>query len=487
MLSIIETFLSHCEKTPNKRCIVFNDTVFTYADVRARAACWANTLTERGLKMGERVALFLDNSPEFISAYLGTHWAGGTIVLINTAYRQVELNHILSDSQPRFIVTDAHSRPALDHLKLKIENLEFPAQASPHFSFSIFNSQFCDTVAFIAYTSGTTGKAKGAMLTHRNLAANVASVTEAWGWTANDHLLLTLPLFHVHGLGVGVHGTLWSGASLELHSHFDVKTVYVRLSSGDFSMFFGVPTMYGRLLSEVTKHAERPPALRLYVSGSAALSAETMLAFEQAYGQRILERYGMTETVMNMTNPLNGERRPGTVGQPFPRQEGRVVHVRTRQPLPPDQDGEIEVRGAHVFRGYLNRPEATAECFTEDGWFKTGDLGRVSADGYFTITGRAKELIISGGFNIYPREIEEVLVQHPGVAEVAVLGRPDPDFGESVHAVVVKSDPTLTAEAVITFCKDNLASYKKPRYVTFVPALPRNALGKVQKHLIPQS
>jgi malonyl-CoA/methylmalonyl-CoA synthetase len=482
--SLIEKFLQHCQQTPDKRCVVFESQTYSYADIRTMAAAWAGELRARGLQRGERVALFLDNGPKFISAYLGAQWAGGTVVLINTAYRQTELRHILRDAAPRFVVTDAQREHEIKNLEFKIENLEFPLAAPPDFPLSIVNSQFCDEVAIIAYTSGTTGKAKGAMLTHRNLAANVASVTEAWGWTSDDHLLLVLPLFHLHGLGVGFHGTIWAGASCELHPHFEVKTVYNRLLSGEPTMFFGVPTMYGRLLNEAAKRDQKPPNLRLYVSGSAALSADTMLAFERVFGQRILERYGMTETVMNTTNPLHGERRPGTVGQPFPRQEARVVHVRTRQPLPADEDGEIEVRGAHVFAGYLNQPEASAECFTPDGWFKTGDLGRVSADGYFTITGRAKELIISGGFNIYPREVEEVLAMHPSIAEVAVVGRPDPDFGESVTAVVVSHDATLNVDDLITYCKNNLASYKKPRHIIFANSLPRNALGKVQKHLL---
>lgn len=481
--SLIEKFLQHCQQTPDKRCVVFEGQTYSYADIRAMAAAWAGELRARGLQRGERVALFLDNGPKFISAYLGAQWAGGTVVLINTAYRQTELRHILRDAAPRFVVTDPQREHEIKNLEFKIENLEFPLAAPFDFPSTIF-SQFCDEVAIIAYTSGTTGKAKGAMLTHRNLAANVASVTEAWGWTSDDHLLLVLPLFHLHGLGVGFHGSIWAGASCELHPHFEVKTVYNRLLSGEPTMFFGVPTMYGRLLNEATKRDQKPPNLRLYVSGSAALSADTMLAFERVFGQRILERYGMTETVMNTTNPLHGERRPGTVGQPFPRQEARVVHVHTRQPLPADEDGEIEVRGAHVFAGYLNQPEASAECFTPDGWFKTGDLGRVSADGYFTITGRAKELIISGGFNIYPREVEEVLAMHPSIAEVAVVGRPDPDFGECVTAVVVSHDATLNADDLITYCKNNLASYKKPRHIIFANSLPRNALGKVQKHLL---
>jgi malonyl-CoA/methylmalonyl-CoA synthetase len=248
-------------------------------------------------------------------------------------------------------------------------------------------------------------------------------------------------------------------------------------------MFFGVPTMYTRLIAEAERRKQRPPPIRLYVSGSAPLSPETFGTFERLFGQRILERYGMTETIMNLTNPYDGERRPGTVGGPFPGQEARVVDVRTREPVDDENPGEIQVRGPHVFAGYWQNDAATAEAFDADGWFSTGDLGWRSADGYYTISGRARELIISGGFNIYPREVEEVLESHPAVAEAAVIGLPDADFGEQVAAAVVLSGEA-SAEDLIAHCRDQLASYKKPRQLFFVDELPRNALGKVQKHVL---
>jgi malonyl-CoA/methylmalonyl-CoA synthetase len=251
-------------------------------------------------------------------------------------------------------------------------------------------------------------------------------------------------------------------------------------------MFFGVPTMFTRLIAEARKRGHGPEPIRLYVSGSAPLSAQTFEEFEHLFGQRILERYGMTETVMNLTNPYHGERRPGTVGQPFPGQEARIVDVKTRKPIHDNRPGEIQVRGPHVFKGYWQNPQATTESFDAEGWFNTGDLGWRSADGYYTISGRARELIISGGYNVYPREVEEALQTHPGVAEAAVIGLPHPDLGEQVVAVVVRraNAPTLTAEELIAYCRDQLAAYKKPRQVHFVEALPRNALGKVQKHIL---
>jgi malonyl-CoA/methylmalonyl-CoA synthetase len=285
---------------------------------------------------------------------------------------------------------------------------------------------------------------------------------------------------------VGLHGTLFSGGSAILRQKFEATDVLATLKADtSISLFFGVPTMYIRLLAEAEKHGVPTHPLRLFVSGSAPLSAQVFNDFVRVFGQPILERYGMTETIMNLTNPYEGERRAGTVGAPFPGQQARVVEMQTRQPLPPGEIGEIEVRGPHVFAGYWNRPEATAEAFTTDGWFKTGDLGWCSEDSYYTITGRARELIISGGYNIYPREIEDVLACHPAIAEVAVLGLPDTEMGEQVvAAVVLKARQSATRDEIIAFCREHLASYKKPRHVVFVETLPRNALGKVQKHLL---
>ncbi len=299
-------------------------------------------------------------------------------------------------------------------------------------------------------------------------------------------MLLTLPLFHTHGLMVGLHGTLFTGGSLVLRRKFDAADVIATLRDDPaITLFFGVPTMYARLLAEVGRQGVPGHLPRLFVSGSAPLSVQTFVEFEEVFGQRILERYGMTETGMNLTNPYDGERRPGTVGGPFPGQEARVVDVSTRQPLRPGAIGEIEVRGQNVFSGYWNRPDATADAFDAGGWFKTGDLGWVSEDGWYTITGRARELIISGGYNIYPREVEEVLAAHPAVAEVAVVGAHDPDLGEQVVAVVAVKDGHIPSSGeLIAFCRERLASYKKPRQVIFVDGLPRNALGKVQKHVL---
>jgi len=490
--SIVEAFLHNAKQTPEKTCIHFEGKSYSYVWLQKRVEAFSGALSAWGIESGERVALFLDNCPDFLAAYLGVWLAGSVVVLVNTQYRQVELRHILSDAGVRLCITDHERLAELARVRADLPDLEavvdvdakldaFLASGYDHAP----NLPFADDLAVIAYTSGTTGRSKGAMLLHRNLIANITSLREAWRWTADDHLLLALPLFHAHGLMVGAHGTLTAGAMMTLHRRFDAAPIYRALCTEPLTMFFGVPTMYIRLLAEATAHPERRPRpLRLFVSGSAPLSPQTFVEWQALTGQVILERYGMTETIMNTTNPYDGERRPGTVGLPFPRQEARVVHVRTREPLPDGETGEIEVRGPHVFAGYWQRADATAEAFDADGWFRTGDLGHRSADGYYTISGRAKELIISGGYNIYPREVEEVLAQCPGVAEVAVVGLPDAEFGEQVVAVVVRDDPALTADTLIAFCRDQLAGFKKPRTVHFVNTLPRNALGKLQKHLV---
>lgn len=505
--SIVEAVAEHARRTPERVAILFEGATITYGQLYADVERFARGLRTAGLASGDCVGMFLENRPEFAVAYLGAHLAGAVVTLINTAYRQVELSHILTDAGVRFCVTvpagDAELRsltlPALP-TRIIVGSEAAPAPgdgATVEFEAFLRTGEAAgdavtltppdaETPAVIGYTSGTTGRSKGALLLHRNLIANIRAITTAWRWTPEDRLLLTLPLFHTHGLMVGLHGTLFLGASAALRRKFDAADALAAFEADPaISLFFGVPTMYGRLVAEAERRGVPSRLPRLFVSGSAPLSPHLFDEFERLFGQRILERYGMTETGMNLTNPYDGERRPGTVGGPFPGQEARIVDVVSRQPLPPGEIGEIEVRGPHVFAGYLHRPEATAEAMAPDGWFKTGDLGEVSKDGYFTITGRARELIISGGYNIYPREVEDVLVTHPAVAEVAVLGAADTDMGEQVVAVVVpEAGHQPQPDELIAYCRERLASYKKPRRVIFMQALPRNALGKVQKHLL---
>jgi malonyl-CoA/methylmalonyl-CoA synthetase len=489
--SIAEAFVRNAERAPERLCLRFEGEEISYDALLKRAEGFGAALKAWGLHPGERVALFLGNHPDLLAAYLGTHLAGGVVVPVNTQYRRGELRHIFGDAGVRLCLTDEERKPELDRARGDLPELEAVIETGPALeellgADATFTPQMPrgDDLAVVAYTSGTTGRSKGAMLLHSNLLANAEAVCAAWHWTAEDTLFLALPLFHTHGLMVGAHGTFLTGAGAELHRKFDAAEAYDALLEGRVTMFFGVPTMYTRLLREAETRDERPRPIRLYVSGSAPLSTQAFDEFEQLFGERILERYGMTETIMNLTNPYDGERRPGTVGRPFPGQEARVVDVKTREPLPEGEIGEIEVRGPHVFPGYWNRPDATEESFDEEGWFATGDLGSVGDDGYFTINGRSKELIISGGYNVYPREVEETIEGCPGVSEVAVVGLPDPEFGERVVAAVVREDPGLTAEKVTSYCREDLASYKKPREVIFVEELPRNALGKVLKHRV---
>ena len=506
--SIIAACAAHAAANPERPCLIWEGQTLSYGQLAGLASGYATRYRELGVTPGARVALFLPSSPSFVAAYLGAHAAGAAAVLVNTQYRQVELHHILGDSAPQLVVTDAAGAAELGGLLDELPEparllLLDPYQHEP-WAIGTLAGPFPapHELAVLAYTSGTTGRAKGAMLTHGSLAANSAAVAQAWRWTAADHLLLTLPLFHIHGLGVGLHGTLLAGASLELRPRFDAAEVLDSLASNTHTLFFGVPTLYTRLIAEAQSRLSdnqaspsgyrlsaralraASPGYRLFVCGSAPLSPQTFAAFEELFGQRILERYGMTETGMNLTNPYDGERRPGSVGAPFLGQAARVVEPRTRAELPDGSVGEIEVRGPHVCAGYWRNPAATAEVFHADGWFSTGDLGWRSADGYYTLTGRAKELIISGGYNIYPRELEELLLEHPEVQECAVIGMPDPDFGEQVVAVIVPTNPAQppTPEELAAFCRERLAAYKRPRAIYYVAALPRNALGKVEKH-----
>jgi malonyl-CoA/methylmalonyl-CoA synthetase len=487
--SILEAFLSHTAAAADLPIVISDGQPLSRGQLAAAAAGWAARLHAVGCGPQTRVALFLSGGPEFIAAYLGAQLAGAAVVLINTQYRAFELAHIVHDSQPTAIVCRAADAELLHQavsdlqaVLIAPDDSIFGAAAGNPADWPLPTAEM---PALLAYTSGTTGRAKGAVHTHASLLANAAAVSRAWQWSAADRLLLMLPLFHIHGLGVGVHGTLLNGASLELHAKFDADQALERLSSGSLTLFFGVPTMYGRLLEAQRRRTAAAPQLRLWVSGSAPLSPQVFDEFRSLFGQTILERYGMTETGMNLTNPYDGERVAGTVGLPFPGQEARIVDRLTRAALPAGAVGEIQVRGPHLFSGYWRNDAATVEAFDADGWFNTGDLGSCDEHGRFTISGRGRELIISGGYNIYPREVEEVLEQHPEIVECAVVSLPHADLGEVPAAVVVRrAGSTLDAAQVIEYCRSQLAAYKRPRSVVFSDGLPRNALGKVQRHLI---
>jgi malonyl-CoA/methylmalonyl-CoA synthetase len=440
-----------------------------YGALDAATARAAGRLYAAGLRAGDRVLVSAKASLDLVIAHVACLRLGLVAVPANTGYRAAELAHLVRDAQPRAAIVDDPARAeALRAADPALRTLT-PALALPDAPPPALDRAAPEAPAILGYTSGTTGRPKGAVLSHANLLATVESLRLAWRWSADDRLVLALPLFHIHGLGVGLHGTLHAGASAVLLPQFEPHAVVGAIERTGATLLFGVPTMYHRLVAAGAAGALR--ALRLCVSGSAALPEDLHAAFERACGQRILERYGMTETVMLVSNPIDGERRPGTVGFPLPGVEVRLA----------GSPAEIEVRGPNVFAGYWQRPDANAEAFTADGWFRTGDLGELDAAGYLRISGRAKELIISGGYNVYPREVEDALRAHPAIADAAVVGTPSPEWGELVTAYVEGADPPDLA-ALRAFLADRLAPYKQPRRLHAVASLPRNALGKVQKH-----
>ncbi|QEC47918.1 AMP-binding protein [Baekduia soli] len=426
----------------------------------------AQGLIGAGLVPGDRVVLSAPTSAGFVQAYVAALRAGLVVVPMNTGYTRSEVEAVVSDARPAAAIVDSDERAGWirEAAGRPVEVLG-PELRLPEAPDAVLDAAAAEDMALLVYTSGTTGRPKGVPLTHANLLASITGVGRAWRWTAEDRLLLTLPLFHVHGLGVGVNGVLAHGAAMDLRAGFDVADVAARARSGRVSLFFGVPAMYHRIADAGAADALR--ALRLVVSGSAPLPATLATAIGDAAGQLPLERYGMTETMMLTGNPYDGPRRPGTVGVPFPGVEVRLA-----------ADGEIQVRGPNVIGAYFNRPDADAEAFTDDGWFRTGDLGEHDADGYLRISGRSKDLVITGGFNVHPVEVEDALVSHPAVVEAAVVGRPSEAWGEEVTAVVVLEGPVSDAD-LRTHVAQRLAAYKVPKRFERVDRLPRNALGKV--------
>ena len=458
---------------------------FTFGDVDARAERMAATLQVRGLKPGDRLLVQLPNSVEFLDIFLACLRLGVIFVPVNVLYKEREVQHIVTDSAPALCVVTPELKANLPPDTPAIEVAELAAEAAAHTGeFRVGeHSGHGDAPAALVYTSGTTGRSKGAVLSHKNFAANAMNLVGAWAMTNIDRYLAVLPLFHVHGLGNGVAGWLACGCRMRLVDRFDASRIVRQFDAFQPTLFFGVPTMYVRLLELDADVAARiGRSVRLFVSGSAPLPANVLEAFREKFGQTILERYGMSETLMNISNPCAGERRAGTVGLPLPGVSVRLVD-HAGVPVGDNTIGEMELRGPNVFSGYWNNPTATAAAF-RDGWFRTGDLAERSADGYYTMRGRSSDLIISGGFNIYPREIEELLLEQPGVKEVAVVGAPDARRGEVPVAYVV-SDRPLDEAGLNDACKRSLASFKMPRGFVQVASLPRTALGKVQKHLLP--
>ena len=459
----------------------------SFGDLDQRSDRIARLFTSRGISRGDRIGLFMSNRVEFIDLFLASVKTGAIVVPINALYREREVGHILADAEPKAVVTTSELAPFVQSRVDVWDVDEISAAATSSDGARTRTVLDGDDPAAIVYTSGTTGRSKGAVLTHNNFAANTVNLLTCWRITSEDRYLAVLPLFHVHGLGNGVHAWLASGCRMRLAERFDINRVVPLIESFQPTLFFGVPTIYVRLLDIPDEQARSiGERMRLFVSGSAPLPASVLETFREKFGHTILERYGMSETLMNISNPYQGERRAGSVGFPMPGVSVRILDGEMR-PVGACEVGEVYVRGPNVCSGYWRQPEATAEAFIEgsDGrWFKTGDLAERSADGYITLRGRRTELIISGGFNIYPREIEEVLLEQPGVREAVVCGAPDERRGELPIAYIV-ADQMFDEEAITDACRRSLASFKVPRALIRVESLPRNALGKVQKHLLP--
>ncbi|WP_298431035.1 malonyl-CoA synthase [uncultured Jannaschia sp.] len=463
----------------------------SHRDFGHMAGRMANALAARGLVPGDRVAAQIDKSPEALALYAACARAGLVFLPLNTAYTADEVGYFVTDSGARLFVCDPGRAGEMAEVAkaagATLATLSGDGRGSLAEDAASAPSEFAtvarggsDLAAFL-YTSGTTGRSKGAMLSQDNLLSNAETLAEAWRFTEGDVLLHALPIFHTHGLFVATNVTLVAGGAMIFLPKFDAGEMIAQLPRATAMM--GVPTFYTRLLAEPRFDRDLVAHMRLFVSGSAPLLSETHRAFTERTGHRILERYGMTETNMNTSNPYEGERRAGTVGQPLPGVELRIMDGGVE--VAPGETGTIEVRGPNVFQGYWNMPEKTAEELRPDGWFITGDLGTRSEDGYVTIVGRGKDLIISGGFNIYPKEVELLLDDQPGVLESAVVGVPHPDFGESPVAVLVPAPGAAPdVDAIRAAVKDGLARFKHPARYEVVDELPRNTMGKVQKNVL---
>lgn len=491
--NLFETFAAKMRERVEADFITTRDgRRYRYTDALSISAQLAGALTELGVKQGDRVAVQVDKSPEAILLYLACLRIGGVYLPLNTGYTVDEVRYFLNDAEPALFVCRPRMAgeaqtlaketgcPAVATLGAAAEGslMDQASLAAPREDIVALGER---DLAAILYTSGTTGRSKGAMLTHQNLASNAETLVKAWHYSAEDRLIHALPIFHTHGLFVACNVTLMAGASMLFLPKFDADVIFEELPKG--SVLMGVPTFYTRLAQDERLTPNVTANMRLFVSGSAPLTAETHEAFEAMTGHAILERYGMTETNMNLSNPYEGARRAGTVGMPLPGVEMRITDRETGNEVPLGEIGMLQIRGPNVFIGYWRMPEKTREELLDDGFFITGDLAMVDDQGYVHIVGRDKDLVISGGYNVYPKEVEQVIDELDQVAESAVIGLPHPDFGEGVTAVVVRQPgAALDENKVINHLDGRLAKYKQPKRVFFVNELPRNTMGKVQKN-----
>ena len=494
MTNPLDTALFAPRRTSDKPFLYLQaDTDLTYRDFLGQAAQIAHALISLGVTAGGRVAVQADKTPTMLAIYAACVQSGFVFLPLNPAYTATEVGYFIGDATPAVLICTTHAAPALAQVAApfgcQIATLDADETgtladlAQGQRTTAPVAPRTLDDLAAILYTSGTTGRSKGAMLSQRNLLSNAQTLMDFWAFTDDDVLLHALPIFHTHGLFVATNITLLAGGAMIFLPKFDATQMMQYMPKATAMM--GVPTFYTRLLEQDTLTAQTTAHMRLFISGSAPLLTETHRDFTARTGHKILERYGMTETNMSTSNPYDGDRRPGTVGQPLPGVEAKVCDD-AGNPVPLGEIGTLEVRGDNVFLGYSNMPDKTAAELRKDGFFITGDLAQQDADGYITIVGRGKDLIIAGGLNIYPKEIEALLDAQPGIVESAVIGVPHPDLGEAAVGILVcKNTPDL--DAIMADLTENLARFKHPRKLIVVPELPRNAMGKVQKAALRQT
>ena len=495
-MSIASLFKQTALRLPDKVAIEFEEQRVTFKEIDLQANKVANALQGIGINKGDVVAQFMQNSLELVYSLIGNFKNGSIVVPMNISFKEQEIHHILSDCGAKAIITDMERLPIVRNVLSKLTELKHiilvDGNENGMYSFNelIKNASekepnSIDTIkdedySIIFYTSGTTGKPKGAALNQTNVASNIKALAQAWKWTEDDVFLLTLPLYHIHGIGVALCGSLYVGNFTILKKKFTAEEALETIQKRKVTLFMGVPTMYFKLLEVDGLDKYELSSMRLFVSGSAPLTRDLFYKLKKAFGHEILERAGMSESMMNFSNPYNGDRIPGSVGPCLPGVKVRITDKNYNDVLV-NTEGEILIKGPNVFNGYWNKPSYNKHAF-KDGWFITGDVGKIDEKGYVYIIGRSKDVIISGGINIYPREIEDVIESIPEVKECAVVGIPDKEFGESVKAyVVLNGVGKLSEDDVITYCKEKLASFKKPKFVEFIDALPKNTMGKILK------
>ena len=495
-MTLVSCFNNTFSKNTSRVAVDFYGKRIPFSELDKNSNKVANALIRLGIKKGDKVAQFLDNSPELIYFFIGALKAGCVVVPINTYYKEAEVGHMLSNSGSKLILVNTERMKVLENCKGNLEELRHIITVENNEKYTSFDNFVKNSMenepniklsnddgAIIFYTSGTTGKSKGALLTHYNVESNLKALKEAWHWTDNDKLLLCLPLYHIHGLGVALCGSFYNGSFIVLRKKFLPDDVLPLIQQHECTLFMRVPTMYIKILEAKDREKYDISSMRLFISGSAPLSSETFKEFKDVFGHEILERAGMSETMMNFSNPYKGKKKPGTVGKPLPGVEVRIVDADFND-VEKGEAGEIMIKGPNILKEYWNFPRLNGEAFRQ-GWFRTGDIGRMDEDGYIIFVGRARDMIITGGLKVYPREVEETIDQHPAVKESAVVGVPDKLFGESVRAyVVLKENANAREEEIISFCRQKLAGFKKPKNVEFLKELPRTSTGKVQKNIL---